>query len=139
MRTQSKVVDAQNGGQMLISRVTGAGAKGTTFGGGDGFTAVDFTSGQDFAWRLAVQSDGGIVATGRAASAGGRFAVARLTPTGALETGFSGDGKLTTNRTPGADEAHSVALDLDGNIVASGISNGASNAARLSVVPYLGS
>jgi uncharacterized delta-60 repeat protein len=47
------------------------------------------------------------------------FAVARLNPDGTLDTGFDGDGRLTTGF-GGDDDAHAVAIQPDGKIVAAG-------------------
>ena len=127
-------IGAGHGGEMLVLRLTSTGG----FDDGFGWRTVDFSSASDYVWRIALHGDGGIVAVGRAGGAGGRFAVARLASTGALDPAFSGDGKLTTNLTPGDDQAHSVALDADGDIVATGVADGASTAARIAIVRYLG-
>lgn len=127
-----------HGGEMIVARVTPDGRLDTSFNGGR-HAIVDFSGGQDMVWRLAVRDGGAIVAVGRAGGSGGRFAVAQLTPTGALDPAFSGDGKLTTDLTDGDDQAHSVAIDADGNLVASGYADGRSTASRLAVVRYLGS
>lgn len=126
-----------HGGEMIVARITPDGRLDTSWNGARHAT-VDFSGGQDLVWRLAVQDDGAIVAVGRAGGSGGRFAVARLTAAGALDPSFSGDGKLTTNLTAGDDAAHSVALDGEGDIVASGYADGASGNARIGIVRYLG-
>ena len=46
--------------------------------------------------------------------------MARYTPDGALDTTFSGDGKVTTDFAGSVDEALAVAIQSDGKIVASG-------------------
>lgn len=88
---------------------------------GDGKVTTNFTGGDDFAWDVALQSDGKIVAAGRAAGSGGRFALARYNANGSLDTTFSGDGRVTTNFTSGDDVATSVAIQPDGKIVAAGV------------------
>jgi uncharacterized delta-60 repeat protein len=96
--------------------------------GGDGKVITNFNSGSDVATGVAVQSDGKIVAAGWSAPASGpdyRFAVARYNPGGSLDSGFGGDGKITTNFTSGVDYASDVALQDDGKIVAGGRARGA--------------
>lgn len=125
-----------NGGQMLIGRMLPSGAMDPAFSG-DGLVPVNFGGTADYAWRVAVQADGAIVAVGRAGGAGGRFAVARVTSAGILDGSFSGDGKVGTNFTAGNDEAHSVAIDGAGNLVVSGVANGGTSAARIAIARYL--
>jgi uncharacterized delta-60 repeat protein len=86
---------------------------------GDGVVLGVFTdpvtSGE--AQDLAVQPDGKIVAVGRFL---GDFAVGRFNSDGSLDTSFDGDGTVTTYLGAVSDEAHSVALQSDGKIVAAG-------------------
>jgi len=58
----------------------------------------------------------GTTASGR----GGRFALARYRANGALDTAFSGDGKVTTDFTAGPDGANDLAIQGDGKIVVAG-------------------
>jgi uncharacterized delta-60 repeat protein len=88
--------------------------------GGDGKVTTNFTTGNDYAWDMALQSDGEIVLAGAAAGAGERFALARYDATGALDDGFGGDGKVITNFNTGSDVATGVAVHGDGRIVAAG-------------------
>ncbi|MGX1674079.1 calcium-binding protein [Streptomyces sp. NPDC055400] len=67
----------------------------------------------DSAEALAVQSDGKIVAAG---ASGDRFAVARYTTNGTLDTSFDGDGRVVT---PGG-SAEDMKLQSDGRIVVAG-------------------
>ena len=91
----------------------------TTFSG-DGKLITQFTSGWDSVNGVTVQADDSIVAVGGASGAGFRFAIARYTPNGPLDTSFSGDGKVITNFTPRDDYARGVDIDGDGNIVVAG-------------------
>jgi uncharacterized delta-60 repeat protein len=86
----------------------------------DGKVTTNFTRGNDYAWDLALGSGGSIVLAGAAAGAGERFAVARYTPTGALDALFSDDGKVITNLDTGSDVAGGVAVQSDGKILAGG-------------------
>jgi uncharacterized delta-60 repeat protein len=63
--------------KLAIARYRANGVLDRSFSG-DGKRGVDFTSGDDWAEDVAIQPDGKIVVAGRAARAGGRFALARL-------------------------------------------------------------
>ena len=93
--------------------------------GGDGVVYTSFArSSNSFAADSAVQSDGKIVAAGRAGISSGRFAVARYNVDGSLDGTFSGDGKVTTDFTRREDLAYAVAIQSDGKIVAAGRAGG---------------
>ena len=90
----------------------------------DGKVSIGFGIGrQDFAYDVAIQSDGKIVVVGTTRDTNGsnsNFAIARLNNNGTLDTTFSGDGKQFTNL--GADEvALGLALQLDGKLVVVGV------------------
>ena len=102
-----------------IVRYNSDGTRDTSFSG-DGKAAVDFTRDADFANGVAIQADGKIVAAGRAAGRGGRFALVRSNADGTLDRTFGGDGKVTTNFTPSGDQAYAVVLTTGGKIVAIG-------------------
>jgi uncharacterized delta-60 repeat protein len=87
--------------------------------GGNGTVATNFTSTDDMAFGVAIQSDGRIVAVG-SADFQNEFALARYTPDGSLDASFDGDGKLTTTFTGDHDSAHDLAIQADGKIVAAG-------------------
>lgn len=112
----------------------GAGSLDSTFGG-DGKVTTNFTGGDDLGLAVAVQADDKIVAAGGAATSGGSFALARYNPDGTLDTGFSTDGKVTTNFTGGRDFAAAVAIQTDQKIVAAG-SAGFSGDAKFAVARY---
>jgi uncharacterized delta-60 repeat protein len=113
-----------NGGQFALIRYNDNGSLDTTFSG-DGKLATNFTTGDDYAVDLALQSDGKIVAVGQAAGSGGRIAVARYNPNGSLDSSFSGDGKLLLNITTGFDAVGGVAVQSDGKLVMAGVTTGA--------------
>jgi uncharacterized delta-60 repeat protein len=87
--------------------------------GGNGKVATNFTSGDDMAFGVAIQSDGRIVAVG-SADFQNEFALARYTPDGSVDASFDGDGKLTTTFTGDHDSAHDLAIQADGKIIAAG-------------------
>jgi uncharacterized delta-60 repeat protein len=86
-----------------------------TFGGGDGMVATDF-GGEEWARAVAVQPDGKIVVAGGDED----FELARYTKDGSLDTGFSGDGKVTTDFGGGGEPARAVVVQANGKIVAAG-------------------
>lgn len=67
---------------------------------GDGKVTTTFAGGSATAYDVALQSDGKVVVTGRAGynypANASDFAVARYNPDGSLDTGFDGDGRVTT-------------------------------------------
>jgi uncharacterized delta-60 repeat protein len=96
---------------------------------GDGKLTTDFAGDIDEALGgLAIQADGKIVAAGfaRVGTEPGTFAeehdfaLARYNTDGSLDPTFSGDGKVTTDFAGSRDEAHGVAIQGDGKIVAAG-------------------
>jgi uncharacterized delta-60 repeat protein len=124
---------AGSGGRFAIARYTTGGRLDATFDG-DGKKTTNFTTGEDLARDVAIQSDSKIVAAGRAGGSGGRFALVRYNSNGSLDTSFSGDGKLTTNFTTGDDWANEVAIQPDGKIVAAGRAGGSGG--RFALVRY---
>jgi uncharacterized delta-60 repeat protein len=102
-----------------------AGDLDTTFDG-DGKVLTDFAGGSnDWAYAVAVQSDGKAVVAGNIFPAdngtGDSFAVARYSVTGGLDPAFDGDGKVTTEFTSSSFEyATSVAIQADGKIIVAG-------------------
>ena len=107
-------------GTFALARYNQNGTLDTTFSG-NGKATTDFTPGeQDVAFGVAIQANGKIVAAGGGDVGGFSFELARYKRNGALDTTFSGDGKVTTNFSAGLDAAHSVAIQADGKIVAAG-------------------
>jgi uncharacterized delta-60 repeat protein len=103
------------GDEMALAR---AGALDPTFSR-DGKVATDFTPRDDFIWGIAIQADGKIVGAG-GSDDGRRFALARYTLDGRLDPTFGGDGRVTTQMTPGRDVIQAIAIQGDGQIVAAG-------------------
>jgi uncharacterized delta-60 repeat protein len=107
-----------------LARYNANGSLDTTFGGdlplpvpGDGKVTTDFAGPTDQAFGVAIQGDGKIVAAGLS---GSDFALARYNSDGSLDTAFDGDGKVTTDFAGPTDQAHAVAIQGDGKIVAAG-------------------
>lgn len=89
--------------------------------GAFGKVSTPFGSGNDAARRVAIQSDGKIVVAGTCSSGTSTdFCVARYSANGALDTTFSGDGKVITAVGAGDDDVRAMALQPDGRILLAG-------------------
>jgi uncharacterized delta-60 repeat protein len=112
--------DVENDPAFFVGRLGRDGQVDPTFGDG-GMVVTDF-GGSDWASGVAVQADGRIVAAGvTLGTGGGAVALARYTPSGALDTTFGGDGKVVTDVTPdGLDHATGVVATPSGKLVVSG-------------------
>ncbi len=88
----------------------------------DGKVIVDVAVGIiDLAYAVAIQEDGKIVTAGYADMGGGQdFALLRFNLDGTLNTGFSGDGIVTTDFGGGSDQAAAIVVQPNGKIVAAG-------------------
>ena len=101
-------------------------ARYTTTGGldagfdGNGMATIDYAGADDFAADVALQTDGKIVTVGSRLMGTYDFAVSRFLSTGAPDTQWSGDGKVTTDFGGASDTGHGVAIQADGKIVAAG-------------------
>ncbi|GAA4011223.1 calcium-binding protein [Streptomyces plumbiresistens] len=116
---QGRILAAgQSGGEFAVARYNDDGSLDTTFGGGDGRVTTSFEGGA-FGYDMALRPDGRIVVAGYSGSTSFDFAVARYNPDGSLDTTFSGDGRVTTDL-GGYNWGHTVAVQSDGKIIASG-------------------
>jgi uncharacterized delta-60 repeat protein len=106
-----------------VARYNSNGTLDASFGTG-GKTTTDFAGFDDVPSVIALQGDGKIVVVGRtsvsSASDTFDFALARYSSNGTLDTSFGTSGKVTTDFAGSSDQATSVALQADGNIVAAG-------------------
>jgi uncharacterized delta-60 repeat protein len=111
-------VNAQGDADFALARYTPSGRLDRSFSG-DGKVMTGFQSGsRDVAYAVALQADGKMVVAG---TSNGHVALARYLPSGALDTTFSGDGKVTTNMHGSAtDGAFAVILHPDGTILVVG-------------------
>ena len=145
VQTDGKIVAAGRAapgrGTFGVVRYNTDGSPDATFSG-DGKLTTNFTPREDFATDVAVQSDGRIVAAGRAGGGWGRFAVARYNTNGTLDASFSDDGKVATNFTRKEDIASALAIQADGKIVVVGVvraarySGGSSGDSRFGLLRY---
>jgi uncharacterized delta-60 repeat protein len=110
-----------------VVRYNGDGSLDTGFGI-DGMVTTDVGGSYDTAYSVAIQTDGKIVVAGNAHNGSNfDFGLVRYNSDGSLDTGFDGDGKITTSIGTSADEAYSVAIQDDGKIVVAGVANNGSN------------
>jgi uncharacterized delta-60 repeat protein len=116
-----KIVAAGTAGfeTFAVARYNTDGSLDTTFGG-TGKVTTDFTSGEDFAFAVAVQADGKIVAGGDSGSRNPKFALTRYNTDGSLDPTFAGDGKVTTDFSSYPDDLLALAIQPDSKILAVG-------------------
>lgn len=114
----------------LLVRYNSDGTLDTSFSG-DGIVTTDFNGLSDLAFGF-TQAPGGDYVIAGAVDAPEPFGtvgpikvgVIRYNSDGTLDTGFSGDGKVTTDvNTLRADEARDVAVDSNGKIVIAGLTD----------------
>jgi uncharacterized delta-60 repeat protein len=119
-----------------VARYESSGVLDATFSG-DGKVMANISSGADFVFGVAIQPlDGRIVVAGGAGGSGGRIALARFHPGGALDATFNGDGRATLNVTAGDERVDDVVIQTDGKLVVAGTIDYFSNAARVVVVRF---
>jgi uncharacterized delta-60 repeat protein/uncharacterized repeat protein (TIGR01451 family) len=110
-----------NNADFLLARYTSAGALDTTFGV-NGFAITDIAGNRDYAFVLAVQSDGKLVAGGQALFNDlWDMALARYTPDGILDASFGTGGKVRTDINNWDDFIYGIAQQPDGRLVVSGM------------------
>ncbi|MBK8465040.1 MAG: InlB B-repeat-containing protein [Chloracidobacterium sp.] len=105
-----------------LTRYNTDGSLDTTFSGDGRVTTPVQSNSDDQAEAVALQPDGKIVTVGYSNQFNTDFGAARYHPDGAIDTTFSGDGKVTTDIDSSFDVAYSVAIQPDGKIVAAGTS-----------------
>lgn len=110
---------------LLVVRFESDGELDPTFGGGDGWVALDSGSTGDRGDALAIDGAGRIVVAGKSGyyvSTEGRALVARFTADGVPDPSFGGgDGFVIHDLAPNDDESlWSVQVESDGRIVAAG-------------------
>jgi uncharacterized delta-60 repeat protein len=99
-----------------VLRFTGAGKLDPTFGGGDGVVLSDLGDDLDFVLAMAVQGNGKLLLAG---SSGDQAVVARVKPSGHLDTTFSGDGVAEAGFA-GSAQFWGIGLTSSNRVVASG-------------------
>lgn len=122
-----------------LLRLTSAGAPDTSFSA-DGKAYASFGASTDDASELVIDGSGNAVLVGETDPTAGdsEFALARFTPTGALDFFWAENGLSSTDVGPGEDTAEALALDpVSGRIVASGF-NGPFGTADWALARYQG-
>ena len=103
-----------------LARYNANGSLDTSFDT-DGKLVTTIGTSTDEAYALVLQSDGKLVAAGRATIGSTTdFALVRYNSNGSLDTTFDSDGKVTTTIGTTTDEAYALALQNDGKLVAAG-------------------
>jgi len=96
------------------------GSLDTTFDS-DGRVTTDFSGGADEARAIAIQTDGKIVVAGKAQFGTNEFGLVRYNTDGSLDTSFDSDGIVSADISGVNNEAHAVAIQPDGKILAGGL------------------
>ncbi|MEC8971313.1 MAG: delta-60 repeat domain-containing protein, partial [Actinomycetota bacterium] len=105
----------------FVARYTTSGDLDTDFSG-DGIHTFDLGAGNaDHLWGMKIQDDGKIVVTGMNSS--GNVAVARLTSTGAMDSGFGSGGITVTDIGGSDDQSYDLVIASDGKIIIGGYTN----------------
>lgn len=114
-------LDSRGWKDFVVARYLADGQMDTSFGRA-GRLYTDLGSQSDYAYAMALQSDGRIVVAGSSYGAGGtNFAIARYNADGTPDTTFDGDGKLTTDMGAGYEDCiYALSIQGDGKIVAGG-------------------
>jgi len=123
LQQDGKIVAAGYGaGDFLVVRYNTDGSLDTGFGNA-GIVTTDIGGGNsDYAYAVAIQSDGKIVAAGvkDRGMADPDIAVVRYDTLGDLDASFNGTGKVTIPISSTNEEAYGVAIQPDGKIVVAG-------------------
>jgi uncharacterized delta-60 repeat protein len=122
----SSINSGHSKSDFALARYNSNGSLDTTFDG-DGKVTTAVESTHNYAFSVAIQSDGKIVV------AGGNnrdFALTRYNSDGSLDTSFDVDGKVATDFGGSGEYASAVAIESDGKIVVAGYSIGSFALAR---------
>jgi uncharacterized delta-60 repeat protein len=133
VQTDGKIVQIgsiKNGNyyDFAVNRYKFNGAPDSSFGI-NGKLIIDFGGQDDFAWSLAMQSDGKIVIVGRTDinpdpfNSVFKMAMVRLNSDGSFDLSFNSTGKVTTSLGSYHDFARSVIIQTDGKIIIGGWSD----------------
>ena len=121
--SRSQQSGAGSGSEFAVARYNANGSLDSSFGG-DGKVTTDIAGGQDYAYAVAVQGDGKIIAAGsanlNAASFYTRFTLVRYNADGSLDASFGTAGIVSTDFFGTNNAATSIALQPDGRIVVAG-------------------
>ena len=104
-----------------VARYKSQGALDKSFGS-RGKVSIEFSSGFDFGYAMALQPDGKIVLAGGTGfnSRTSPWGLVRFNSNGSLDAGFGNGGKVTTEFLGFQSEVHAIVIQPDGKIVAAG-------------------
>jgi uncharacterized delta-60 repeat protein len=113
--------DTARGSTMAVVRYGPKGGLNRSFGGGDGFTLLDYGKQYQGAFAVVVGNNGRITVGGFTSNGfTSRWALARLDARGRKDPTFGGDGLVATNLSPAAEQINDLAIVGNGRIVAIG-------------------
>ncbi|MET0752995.1 MAG: hypothetical protein ABWZ66_06465 [Pyrinomonadaceae bacterium] len=129
IQSDGKIVAAGHAGTgsgtvLVIIRYNTDGSLDTSFDG-DGKVTTAFSAFNDYAYGVAIQTDGKILAIGYSRIGGGAqydTIIARYNTDGSLDANFDGDGKLLVDIGIDNSNATAVTVQADGKIIAAGTS-----------------
>jgi uncharacterized delta-60 repeat protein len=124
-----------NGGSFALARYNSDGSLDSSFGS-SGLVTTSFDPSGASASSLVVQADGRIGVAGSTLESNSRFALARYTSNGGLDTSFGTAGRVTTSFGGQSAEANSVAVQRDGHILAAGSTAPDNNHSNLALARY---
>jgi uncharacterized delta-60 repeat protein len=129
----------------VVARFTSAGVLDSGFGGGDGIVTTDFGGAEDEASGVAQLGSGNYVVAGftdtdpSTDTSSYDFAVASYSSTGALDSAFDSDGKLTTDFGSSDDEAFAVLATGSTFVVLGTTDPAGTDAGDFAIARYTGS
>lgn len=130
-------------GDFKVARYNPDGSLDTSFGAG-GIVTTIFPGDGSYAFALALQSDGKIIAAGTdffdfnpGDMSDTDFALARYNPDGSLDTTFGNGGTVTTDFLGHEDDVYSVLIQPDGKIIAVGSANSPFDYYDFAIARYL--
>jgi uncharacterized delta-60 repeat protein len=109
----------------FVLRLDAAGARASSFGGGDGLVRIDFGRPSQSANAIAVTPKGRLVVGGFASNTTSIVvALARLLSDGRFDRSFGGDGRQTVDLSPGSEQIADIAILDGGRVLAAGDAEG---------------
>jgi uncharacterized delta-60 repeat protein len=131
-------------GDFVLARYNSDGSPDTTFGG-RGIVTTSFPGQGSYAFALALQSDGKIIAAGTKYidfrpsedSSNTDFALARYNPDGSPDSSFGNSGRIRTDFDGFNDDAYSILVQPDGKLVAVGSAKNPANFYDFALARYL--
>jgi uncharacterized delta-60 repeat protein len=123
----------------LVAKVQAGGGSLDTSFGSSGTVQIDFESGHEDGLGLELLDDGKILVNGWSEQPDDFYgAIARLTPTGALDPAFGTSGRVLVEFDTAADGSGNFAVQADGNIVLPGARNASGTNLDFTLVRLLG-